>query len=82
VEISQKNGKNVKKPILLKKTPAENACAFAQGGVYTHLSKIMQIYGFFRLFQACFSGTFVFSCSLSSARTIFVFESAVANENS
>jgi hypothetical protein len=31
--------KNVKIVDLLKKNPAENACAFAQGGVYTHLSK-------------------------------------------
>jgi hypothetical protein len=31
--------KNMKKLNLLKKIPAENACAFAQGGVYTHLSK-------------------------------------------
>jgi hypothetical protein len=31
--------KKSKFPDLLKKNPAENACAFAQGGVYTHLLK-------------------------------------------
>jgi hypothetical protein len=34
----------VKILILLKKNPAENACAFAQGGVYTHLLDFIEIY--------------------------------------
>jgi hypothetical protein len=49
--------KKWKKLILLKKKPAENACAFAQGGVYTHLSKFIEIMRFFDFFQAVYSGT-------------------------
>jgi hypothetical protein len=35
------------KPDLLKKTPAENACAFDETGIYTHLSKFIAFYRFF-----------------------------------
>jgi hypothetical protein len=49
--------KKWKKHDLLKKKPAENACAFGQTGIYTHLSKFIEKNRFFDFFQACFSGT-------------------------
>jgi hypothetical protein len=46
--------KNVNFVILLKKNPAENACAFAQSGVYTHLLKKTRIYRYFCIFDDYF----------------------------
>jgi hypothetical protein len=60
---------------LLKKTPAENACAFGETGVYVLLSIFMRIYRnfeFFCLFPGRFSCIFARQGPLSSARTIFV----------
>jgi hypothetical protein len=54
---TRKSEKFGQKPILLKKNPAENACAFGETGVYVLLWKFIEIIDFFVFFQACFSGT-------------------------
>jgi hypothetical protein len=57
MEKTEKSENFVQKPDLLKKNPAENACAFGQTGIYTHLCKIIEIYRKIMFFLS-FSGAF------------------------